>query len=75
MAVLANPVLSKEKRDGAEAVMLCLMLGLGHRTLSRPRLPVGETAEQTAGIIMAALIDFADDRKQSRCFNSWALSG
>jgi TetR/AcrR family transcriptional repressor of uid operon len=54
MAVIANPTLSEESLDGAEEVLLGLLFGLGHRTLSRPRLPIRETAEQTAGMIMAA---------------------
>lgn len=55
MAIIANPALSGEDLEGAEEVLLGLMFGLGHRTLSRPRLPAKDTADQTAKMIMVAL--------------------
>ncbi|CAN5116167.1 TetR/AcrR family transcriptional regulator [soil metagenome] len=57
MVLIANPNLSGQNLEGAEEVLLGLMFGLGHRTLSRPLLPIRETAEQTSRLIMAALTD------------------
>lgn len=62
MANLTNPTLSEHHLDGAEEVLLGLMFGLGHRTLSRPRLSIAETANQTADMIMAALTVAATPR-------------
>jgi TetR/AcrR family transcriptional repressor of uid operon len=56
LAAIANPALTDESLRGVEEVFLGLMFGLGHRALSRPRLPVRQAADQTAGMIMAALM-------------------
>jgi TetR/AcrR family transcriptional repressor of uid operon len=64
LATIANPKLSEKSQQGAEEILLGLMFGLGHRTLSRPRLPIAEAAEQTAEMIMAALTNVAVDRAE-----------
>jgi|UniRef100_UPI0035C9AB40 TetR/AcrR family transcriptional repressor of uid operon len=53
----ANPTLSEAKLDGAEEVLLAIMFGLGHRTLSRPRLSVEQTAQSTADLLIAAFLN------------------
>lgn len=55
LACVANPVLSADALDGAEELVLACMFGLGHRTLSCPRLSETETAEVTGRMILAAL--------------------
>ena len=42
-------------RAGAEELVLACMFGLGHRTLSCPRLSETETAEVTGRMILSAL--------------------
>ncbi|WP_336962553.1 helix-turn-helix domain-containing protein [Sphingobium aquiterrae] len=54
-ACVANPRLSTMELDAAEELLLACMFGLGHRTLSGPRLGVNETAEYTAKMILHAL--------------------
>jgi TetR/AcrR family transcriptional repressor of uid operon len=55
LACVANPLLTSEALDGAEELVLAFMFGLGHRTLSRPRLSEVETARITSQMIIAAL--------------------
>lgn len=55
LASVANPRLSEADLDAAEELLLACMFGLGHRNISAPRLPVDETAIQTARMIVAAL--------------------
>ena len=55
LACVANPRLSEADLDAAEELLLACMFGLGHRNISAPRLPVGETAIQMARMIVAAL--------------------
>ena len=55
LACVANPLLTSEALDGAEELVLAFMFGLGHRTLSRPRLSEVETAKITSQMIIAAL--------------------
>ncbi len=54
-ACIANPDLSGEALDAAEEVTLACMFGLGHRSLSRPRLNAEATARRAAQMIVAAL--------------------
>lgn len=55
LSCVANPKLSEGALDGAEELVLAFMFGLGHRTLSRPRLSEAETAQVTGRMILAAL--------------------
>jgi TetR/AcrR family transcriptional repressor of uid operon len=55
LSCVANPLLTSEALDGAEELVLAFMFGLGHRTLSRPRLSEVETARITSQMIIAAL--------------------
>ena len=55
LACVANPSLSSDALNGAEELVLAFMFGLGHRTLSRPRLSEQETAQITGKMILAAL--------------------
>lgn len=55
LACIANPKLSGSDLEGAEELLLGLMFGLGHRSLSRPHLAVHETAEQTSRMIISLL--------------------
>lgn len=55
LAVVANPRLSDQELDGAEELILAFMFGLGHRTLSRPRLSEDDTARLTGRMILAAV--------------------
>jgi TetR/AcrR family transcriptional repressor of uid operon len=54
-ACIANPKLSGAALDGAEEMILACLFGLGHRTLSMPKLDVAHTASQSARIIVAGL--------------------
>lgn len=54
-ACAANPRLDGEALDAAEEVTLACLFGLGHRSVSRPRLGAARTAEQSASMILAAL--------------------
>ncbi|HJT39899.1 MAG TPA: helix-turn-helix domain-containing protein [Sphingobium sp.] len=54
-ACLANPRLSGEALDAAEEMILACLFGLGHRSLSRPRLDADRTAAGAARMIVAAL--------------------
>ena len=55
LACIANPDLSDNDLEGAEELILAFMFGLGHRTLSRPRLSEDETARLTGRMILAAV--------------------
>lgn len=55
LACLANPSLSSGDLDGAEEMLLAFMFGLGHRTLSRPRLAEEDTARMSGKMILGAL--------------------
>ncbi|MBC3942977.1 TetR/AcrR family transcriptional regulator [Sphingomonas sp. DOAB1063] len=55
LACVANPDLSDNDLEGAEELILAFMFGLGHRTLSRPRLSEDETARLTGRMILAAV--------------------
>lgn len=54
-ACAANDRLSGEALDAAEEMILACLFGLGHRSLSRPRLSAASTARGTARMIVAAL--------------------
>lgn len=54
-ACAANPDLSGEALEGAEEVVLACMFGLGHRSLSRPKLSAAATGTLSARMIIAAL--------------------
>jgi len=51
----ANPEATRSELEGAEEMILALVFGLGHRTLSRPRLTNDEVASSTAFLIYTAL--------------------
>ena len=54
-ACVANPDLSGEALDAAEELLLACMFGLGHRSLSRPKLSAECAAERAAQMIVAGL--------------------
>lgn len=54
-ACAANDQLSGEALDAAEEMLLACLFGLGHRSLSRPRLSGEIAARRTAQMIVAAL--------------------
>lgn len=54
-ACAANDQLNGEALDAAEELVLSCLFGLGHRSLSRPRLDVAQTARRSARMIVAAL--------------------
>lgn len=54
-AYAANPKLSGEALYGAEELILACMFGLGHRSLSLPRLSTSQSAYWSARMIVAAL--------------------
>ncbi|MDI1297049.1 MAG: helix-turn-helix domain containing protein [bacterium] len=54
-ACAANPNLSGEALDGAEEMILACIFGLGHRSLSRPKLSATQTARRSGQMIVAAL--------------------
>ncbi|MDO7835417.1 helix-turn-helix domain-containing protein [Sphingobium sp. HBC34] len=54
-ACAANDRLSGEALDAAEEVTLACLFGLGHRSLSRPKLGAGSTARRSAQMLVAAL--------------------
>jgi TetR/AcrR family transcriptional repressor of uid operon len=54
-ACAANDQLSGETLDAAEEMILACMFGLGHRSLSRPKLSAATTAHRSAQMIVAAL--------------------
>lgn len=55
LALAVNPDLTEAQREGAEEMILALMFGLGHRTLSQPSLSPDDTAKRTAAMIHSAL--------------------
>ncbi|WP_066765858.1 TetR/AcrR family transcriptional regulator [Sphingobium sp. CCH11-B1] len=58
-AYAANPRLAGQDLDAAEEVVLACMFGLGHRSLSRPKLDAACTAALSAKMILAALRSLA----------------
>lgn len=54
-ACAANPDLSGAALEGAEEVVLACMFGLGHRSLSRPKLSAAAAGALSARMILAAL--------------------
>ncbi|MDX3899508.1 MAG: helix-turn-helix domain-containing protein [Sphingobium sp.] len=54
-ACIANPGLSDKAIDAAEEVIMACMFGLGHRSLSMPKLSSPEAAQWAARLIMASL--------------------
>jgi AcrR family transcriptional regulator len=54
-ACVANSDLTGEALDAAEELLLACMFGLGHRTLSRPKLPAASAARRAAQMIVAGL--------------------
>ncbi|WIW89777.1 helix-turn-helix domain-containing protein [Sphingobium sp. V4] len=54
-ACVANPELSGEALDAAEELILACMFGLGHRSLSRPKLSAPIAARRAAQMIIAGL--------------------
>ncbi|KQM97052.1 transcriptional regulator [Sphingobium sp. Leaf26] len=54
-ACAANDTLSGEALDAAEDMLLACLFGLGHRSISRPRLSAPVAAGRTAQMIVAAL--------------------
>ena len=54
-ACIANPDLSGEALDGAEEMILACMFGLGHRSLSRPKISAEVAARRSAQMIVAGL--------------------
>ena len=55
LVLAANSAATQSELEAAEEMILALMFGLGHRTLSRPRLTNEEVASSTAALIYAAL--------------------
>ncbi|CAN5153076.1 TetR/AcrR family transcriptional regulator [soil metagenome] len=55
LARIAHPPLSEEGLNAAEELLLACMFGLGHRSLSAPRLSAAATATQTARMLLSAL--------------------
>lgn len=55
MACVANPRLAEDQAQAAEELLLACLFGLGHRSLSRPRLSSDETATWVGGMILKAL--------------------
>jgi TetR/AcrR family transcriptional repressor of uid operon len=55
LACAVNPQLPSPDLDAAEELLLACTFGLGHRTLSAPRLGIVETAEHAAKMICHAL--------------------
>ncbi len=55
LALAANPTVTDDQREGAEEMILALMFGLGHRTLSHPKLTREDTAWRTADMLHSAL--------------------
>lgn len=55
LAIIANPRLSGEALDAAEEMIMACMFGLGHRSLSMPRLSAQLTATWTAQFIISGL--------------------
>jgi TetR/AcrR family transcriptional repressor of uid operon len=54
-ACIANPQLSGDALDAAEEMIMACMFGLGHRSLSMPKLSAEMTATWTARLIVAGL--------------------
>jgi len=52
-----NPALSDAALDAAEEILLACVFGLGHRSHSRPRLSVEQTASRAARMILISLED------------------
>ena len=51
----ANGKLNAEEFEGATEMVLCCMFGLGHRSISRPRLDAAQAARRSARMITAGL--------------------
>jgi TetR/AcrR family transcriptional repressor of uid operon len=56
-ACAANPALSGEALDAAEEIVLACLFGLGHRSLSRPKLDAPRAARWSARMVVVALRD------------------
>lgn len=54
-ACAANPKLDGEALDGATELLLGCLFGLGHRSISMPKLDAARTADLSARMIVAAL--------------------
>ncbi|WP_395396531.1 helix-turn-helix domain-containing protein [Novosphingobium sp. BL-8A] len=54
-ACAANPLLDGEELDGATELLLGCLFGLGHRSISMPKLDAARTADLSARMIVAAL--------------------
>lgn len=54
-ACIANPNLSDKAIDAAEEMIMACMFGLGHRSLSMPKLSSPEAAQWAARLIVASL--------------------
>jgi TetR/AcrR family transcriptional repressor of uid operon len=54
-ACAANDSLSGEALDAAEEMILACLFGIGHRSISRPRLSADVAAKRTAQMIVTAL--------------------
>ncbi len=54
-ACAANDKLSGEALDAAEEMILACLFGLGHRSVSRPRLSASNAVHRTAQMIVTAL--------------------
>lgn len=55
LACVANPTLSADDLDGAEEMLLAIMFGLGHRTLSNPTLSKEDTARMSGRMMLGAI--------------------
>jgi len=66
-ACAANPLLTGRDLDAAEEVVLACLFGLGHRSLSRPRLNAACTAARSAEMILAALRSVAPAYEPKAC--------
>lgn len=59
-ACIANPGLSDKAIDAAEETILACMFGLGHRSLSMPKLDTQETAQWASRLIVGGLRTIED---------------
>ncbi len=55
LALHANPRLDGDRLAAAEEILLACLFGLGNRALSRPTLPLAQTAKLTSDFIYVAL--------------------
>lgn len=55
LVLAANPDVTEAQRDGAAEMILAVMFGLGHRSLSQPSMSPESTAKRTADMIYSAL--------------------